>query len=261
MKRRPDLADMRRWFNASMISARYQPIVRFADRSPIGLETLARLDEPALGLLSGESFVPWIEEAGLAPELTDVIGSCAFTDFTGDSLPPGVRLGLNLPIDVLLMPECLDALDRKRRAAGLSADRVTLEVTESRPLDDVEAVGRAVRKLSADGYILAIDDMSPAVPHHAAMLDMAVSIVKLDKSVTQGSATVAAIRSFLTAVLRLAERRSIAVIAEGVEDETTWEAMKAFGLRGAQGYHISHPLDAAQAAAWLETAGRPSASG
>lgn len=247
-----DAADLRRYLSQSRIKAQYQPIVLFSDGAPIGLETLARLDHPARGLLEAEKFVPQLEEAGLAPELTYAVTERAFSEFSHATLPAGVRLGLNLSLDVLLIPGCLDSLDKQRRAAGLPTARITLEVTESRPLDDIAGVGLVLERLHTAGYVLALDDLSPAVPHHALMLDMPFSIVKLDKSVVQARTEEAPNQAFLFAVLRLAARRALSVIAEGVEDEATWCRMKALGLRGAQGYFVSRPLCASQVPAWFE---------
>ncbi len=62
-----------------------------------------------------------------------------------------------------------------------------LELTESRPVRDPHALSRAIGRFREAGYTLAIDDVSPAVPHYAAMLEMPFSIVKLDKSIVQSA--------------------------------------------------------------------------
>src|SRR5208337_1730004 len=68
-----DLAQLRGALGGTMIANRYQPIVRMADRRPLGLEALVRLDHPDLGTLLPDRFVPQIEDAGLAAELTGLV--------------------------------------------------------------------------------------------------------------------------------------------------------------------------------------------
>ncbi len=246
-----DRAELRQAVSGPMIDTLYQPIVTLDGGVPFGIETLARLNHPRHGVLGADAFVPQLEAAGLSPELTHAVADRAFSDFSGATLDPRLRLGLNLPLDVLLVPATLIRLEAQRRAAGLESERIVLELTESRPVRDPDALARAIDLFRDAGYVLAIDDLSPAVPHCAAMLDMQFSIVKLDKSIVQSAHHDRAASDFLRYVVEGAKRRSMRVVAEGVEDAATWMRMRKSGVDGAQGFLVSRPLTAAGVPDWL----------
>ncbi|MEA2738369.1 MAG: hypothetical protein QOH05_1676, partial [Acetobacteraceae bacterium] len=132
-----DLAELTAALQGAMIENRYQPIVRVADRQPVGLEALARLNHPQRGTLLPDRFVPQIEHAGLAAELTGLVSTRAFADLGGPFLAGrDLRMSVNFPLDVLLQPAALDRLEEQRISAGLVADQIVVELTESRPVDD-----------------------------------------------------------------------------------------------------------------------------
>ena len=152
-------AELSAALTGTLIEARYQPIVRFADRVPVALEALARLNHPSRGTLLPDRFVPQMEDAGLAQLLTRRISQRAFTDMAGPALAPlGLDMALNFPLDVLQVPEALALLDEQRQEAGIAARRVVIELTESQPVQCLVTLRRALEHLRALGYRVSIDD-------------------------------------------------------------------------------------------------------
>ena len=246
------LTELRAALAGAMIETRYQPIVRLSDRQPVALEALARLNHPTRGTLPPHTFVPQIEEAGLAAYLTDVVSERALADMAGPVLPNELGLALNFPLDVLLAPEALHRLAARRRAAGVAADRIVIELTESRPVTDLAALGRVLEGLRAEGYRISIDDVAPTVPRVAELLDLPFTGLKLDKTVVQRVAREPALRDFVRRTIDVARARNMTVVAEGVEDVATWRSMVAVGAGYAQGFLVARPLPAAAVPIWLE---------
>ena len=246
-----ETSELRAALCGAMIETRYQPIVRMADRQPVALEALARLNHPTRGTLLPDYFVPQIEDAGLAAQLTDRVGSRAFADMEGPVGALGLLLTLNFPLDVLLVPEALARLDARRQEAGIVAERVAIELTESRPVDDIAALGRAVEHLRRGGYRISIDDVCPKAPRLAELLALPFTSVKLDKQVVQGAEQPENAR-FVEYVVRMAHRNAMLVIAEGVEDVPTWHRIQALGAEHAQGFLVARPLPAAAVTVWYE---------
>ncbi len=181
-----DLAQLRVALSGTMIENRYQPIARLADRHPIGLEALARLNHPEMGTLLPDRFVPQIEDAGLASELTDRVSARAFADMAGPVLAGrGVRMSVNFPLDVLLHPAALDRLREQQTARAIPADRIIIELTESRPVDDFPLLRRSIDRLRGWGFGVAIDDAGPAVPWLTELLDLPFTSLKLDKDLVK----------------------------------------------------------------------------
>jgi EAL domain-containing protein (putative c-di-GMP-specific phosphodiesterase class I) len=246
------LSEIRTALSRSMIETRYQPVVRIADGRPVALEVLARLNHPARGTVLPDLFVPQIEDAGLAPLLTETVARRAFADMAGPSLAPhGLDLALNFPLDVLLVPEALDLLDTQRREAGIAAARVIIELTESRPVDNLVTLRGAIEHLRGSGYRVAIDDVDPSVPQLPALLDLPFDGMKLDKAVVQRSGTDAAMLGFATDTVAAAKSRGLTVTAEGVESAGTWARMRDMGVQQAQGFFVARPLVASGVSGWL----------
>ena len=235
-----------------MIEARYQPIVRLSDRRPVAVEALARMNHPARGTLLPHRFVPQMEDAGLAPALTEAVTKRAFADLSGAPLTSlALQIALNFPLDVLLVRDALLVLDAQRQKAGIRPEQVIIELTESQPVEDVPALGRAIERLRKAGYGVAIDDIQPAVPHLKALLELPFSSVKLDKGVVQSLASDMASRGFTKDVVSLAQSRGLTVTAEGVEDAATWDRLVWMGVEQAQGFLIARPLIAMAVPVWL----------
>jgi EAL domain-containing protein (putative c-di-GMP-specific phosphodiesterase class I) len=235
------------------IATCYQPIVRMCDRRPVGLEVLARLDHPSRGMLGADLFIPPMEDAGLAWPLTQAVARRAFADWGGGVLDKlDVTLALNISLDVLLCADALVELDHARADAGIAADRIVLELTESRPLKCLNRLGMVTSSLRRIGYGLAIDDVGPGVRDHSALLDLDFTAMKLDKELVQLATRDQGARDYMMRAIAAARRSGLHIVAEGVEDAATWAEMRDCGADHAQGYFISHPLPAAALDSWWD---------
>jgi EAL domain-containing protein (putative c-di-GMP-specific phosphodiesterase class I) len=248
-----DLNELRAALAGAMIETRYQPIVRIADRRPVGLEALARLNHPQQGTLSPDRFVPQIENGGLAAELTSLVSAIAFADLAGSCLiGRGLRMSVNFPLDVLLDAAALDRLEEQRQDAGIAADRIIIELTESRPVEDFPTLCRALERVRGLGYGLAIDDVGPAVPRLTRLLDLPFTSLKLDKDVVQQAVACEQARRFLAAAIVQAKAHGLTVVAEGVETSEIWDLMRELGADEVQGFLVARPLPVAAVPVWWD---------
>jgi EAL domain-containing protein (putative c-di-GMP-specific phosphodiesterase class I) len=235
----------------SRIQTRYQPIVRMSDGHPVGLEVLARLELPKYGFLLPDRFVPQIEEVGLAWPLTQAVITRAFADWGAGRLGSfGLTLAVNFSLDVLLIPEALTWMETRRRQAGLPAERIVIELTESRPVSELARLRHAISTLRGIGYGLAIDDVGPQLRDHHSLLDLQFTMLKLDKELVVDSATMPDVRDFLTETITSARAADLTIVAEGVENPELWKRMRDLGVDQAQGYLIARPLLATTVPLW-----------
>lgn len=249
-----DLSELRAALDGAMVETRYQPIIRFHDRNPIGLEALARLNHPQKGTLLPDRFVPQIEDAGLAAQLTRLVAERAFCDLSGPLLATrGLQMSVNFPLDVLLMPQALDMLEEQRAKSGLLAEQVIIELTESRPVDDVPMLRRSLDRLRTLGYGAAIDDVGPAVPRLAPLLDLPFTSLKLDKDLVQQVNHSDEIRAFLQETIEQAKQHGLDVVAEGIETNEIWRRMQSMGADHAQGFLAARPLPLAAVPIWWDS--------
>lgn len=249
-----DIVELRAALKGAMIETRYQPIVRIADRRPVGMEALVRLNHPQKGTLLPDLFVPQIEDAGLAAELTTVVSARAFADLAGPFMVGrGLCVSVNFPLDVLLMPAALDRLEEQRHAAGLPADQIVIELTESRPVDDIPMLSKSLERLRALGYGAAIDDVGPAVPRLAPLLDLPFTSLKLDKELVQKVLQSPEIETFLATTIAQGKAHGLTVVAEGVETAAIWDRMRQLGADQVQGFLAARPLPVAAIPVWWDS--------
>jgi EAL domain-containing protein (putative c-di-GMP-specific phosphodiesterase class I) len=235
---------------ADRLQMRYQPVVRLEDGAPFALEALARLHHPRLGTLPPERFVPPIEAAGHAPVLAEAVVRRAFREWSGDALSRlGLRLAVNLPLQVLMLPGEVDRLELWRQQAGIDPGRITVELTET-TVPSPETLRPALERLRDAGYRLAIDDVGPDSGDYEALFGLPFTSVKLDKEVVQASAASAAALHFIEEAIAAARRAGLLVVAEGVETPDDWARMRRAGVDLAQGFLIGRPLTAVAVAIW-----------
>ncbi len=251
---RIDSTEIARMIARCRVSVRYQPIIRVADGVCVGLEALARLHHPSRGALSPIRFIRQVESAGLAFQLAAKVAARVLAKLAGGRLPGGrnFTIAVNLPLDLLLDRRVMATLDICREAAGVPRGHLVLELTERLPVTDLPRLRRAVTRLRKAGYGVAIDDLGPWMPNHAALLRMPFSAVKLDIEVVR-EMRCASGAAFLRDALEAARAGGITVIAEGVEDNTTWRDLAGLGVDQVQGFLVSRPLPWAALPVWLET--------
>jgi EAL domain-containing protein (putative c-di-GMP-specific phosphodiesterase class I) len=239
--------------DGDMIEARYQPIVRLADRAIQAVEVLARLNHPIHGALTPDWFVPRFEDAGLSFTLTDLVSTRAFADRTGPHFAGlGIAIALNYPLKVLSHPNAALSLDQRCRVLGLPADQVQIELTESRPVEDFATLGSSLEHLRSLGYRISIDDVGPGVKNLDRLLTLPFSGLKLDKGIVRLIGSAGPGGSYAAQVIERARGRDMNVIAEGVETQECWDQLLALGVQEAQGYFIARPLPAAALRVWME---------
>jgi EAL domain-containing protein (putative c-di-GMP-specific phosphodiesterase class I) len=246
-------SELRAVMSGATIETRYQPIVRVADRRPVGLEALVRLNHPLKGKIRPDCFVPQVEQAGLGAELTSLVCARAFSDLSGPFLAGlQLRISVNFPLDVLLMPAALERLEEQRAASDLAADQIIVELTESQPVEDVPGLRRALERLRKLGYGAAIDDVGPAVPRLERLLELPFSSLKLDRNLVRQAVNSAEVCVSIANTIAIAKAQGITVTAEGVETEATWNQMAALGVDEVQGFLVARPLPVAAVPVWLE---------
>lgn len=249
----PSIEELTEALFQARIQTRYQPIVRMSDGHPVGLEVLARLELPKYGFLLPDRFVPQIEEVGLAWPLTQAVITRAFADWGAGRLGSfGLTLAVNFSLDVLLIPEALAWVEMRRRQAGLPAERIVIELTESRPVSELVKLRHAISTLRGIGYGLAIDDVGPQLRDHHSLLDLQFTSLKLDKELVTDSATMPDVRGFLTETIASARAANLTIVAEGVENPALWKRMRDLGVDQAQGYLIARPLRATTVPLWYQ---------
>jgi len=244
--------ELRRALVGGELRVHYQPKVRVRDGGLDGVEALVRWQHPVDGLVYPDSFIHTAEQHGLVDQLTDVV-----LDLSLDQAVAWRRQGLSTRVAVNVSMDNLVRLDfpelvlARVAAHGLGTDSLTLEVTESRLMQDLRASLDILTRLRLHGIGLAIDDFGTGHSSLSQLRDLPFDELKIDRGFVHGSPQSTAQRAIVVASIEMAHHLGMRTVAEGVEDPSDWDAVRAAGCDIAQGWFIGKPMPGPQLVEWL----------
>ncbi|SDQ62755.1 diguanylate cyclase/phosphodiesterase [Quadrisphaera sp. DSM 44207] len=252
------LADLRDAIADRQLQVHYQPKVAPGTARPYGAEALVRWEHPTLGRLSPDRFIPLAEHSDLVQPLTAVVldealAQCARWRARGALLSVAVNLSTRSLADTAIVKTVAGALER----AGVPAEALTLEITETAVMGDLDRALEVLHGLRALGVRLSVDDFGTGQSSLGYLKRLPVHEVKIDKSFVDGLAGAsgdARATAVVKAAVDLGHALGLQVVAEGVEDEPTLRQLDDLGCDLVQGYVISRPLPAGAFVDWLGTA-------
>jgi diguanylate cyclase (GGDEF)-like protein/PAS domain S-box-containing protein len=239
-------ADLARAITSEQFLAHYQPVVDIETRRIVGAEALIRWDHPQRGLVGPGLFIPLAEESGMIGALGEWILERACTDLArwredfGEPMMDftiSVNLSVQQLHDEMIVNTVKDTLQR----AGLPAERLVLEVTESTLITETDKIRATMQELRALGSRLAVDDFGTGYSSLGYIQQFEFDVLKIDKSFVDGLET-GTNRQIVTAVLDLARELGVRTIAEGIETEIQDGVLRELGCRYGQGYLYSRPV-------------------
>jgi len=215
----------------------------------LGVEALARWDDPERGAVGPGIFVPLAEETGLigAVGAQVLARSCAqqvdWDERRGDAISESY-LSVNVSPVQLRDGGFVRELRVLLADTGLPASRLQLELTEGTVMADPAGAARVLGELAAMGVRIALDDFGTGHSSLAYLRTFPIHCIKIDRAFVcdlgrAGSGKEAAI---VPAIVAIARSLGAEVVAEGVETDAQREALLALGCRAMQGYLFSRPL-------------------
>ncbi len=248
-------ADLRRAIEQSELSLLYQPKVSVATRTVTSFEALVRWSHPQLGAISPGEFVPIAERTGGSRRLTSwVLGAAIrqMAEWRKVGLEVDVAVNLSAPdiLDASLGDEILEALKRH----GVEPTRLVLEITESAAMRDAPLAARHMQLLRIAGIRFAIDDFGTGYSSLSQLSRLPVDELKIDRSFMMRAHERRDDATIVRSTIELAHSMGLKVVAEGVENPQGWNLLRRLGCDFAQGYLISKPLSADEAAEFMRRA-------
>jgi diguanylate cyclase (GGDEF)-like protein len=245
-------AELRTAMGSEEIVLFYQPELDLVTHEVVAVEALVRWDHPRLGVLPPSSFVRMAEATNLIKPLTQHVMQIALLQLAdwqamGLDLSVAVNISPQVLVDQSFTEQVVAALD----AAAVPPDRLKLEVTESALMSDPATARTVLRQLDSLGVEISIDDFGTGYSSLAYLADLPVSEVKIDRSFVTRMGTGSSGQIIVNSTIDLAHHLGLRAVAEGVEDWSLLPALEKLGCDAAQGFAISHPLEALHATRWL----------
>ena len=244
--------DLRDAIAARALDVHYQPKLDLQSGRITGAEALARWTHPTRGPVPPSVFIPLAEAGGLIGELGSAVLEAAVAQaarWRADGLE--IRVAVNLSVRRLLEDGVVEEVATVLERHGVPGSALELEITESVFLDDPRRAQSVLRALADLGVSLAVDDYGTGYSSLAYLRDLPISTIKLDRAFIARLLTSYADHAIVESTLVLANTLGLSVVAEGIEDEATLQAVGALGCTAAQGFHIGRPARAEAVTAWL----------
>lgn len=245
--------DLRHAIGRDELSLHYQLQIDLRTGNIIGLEALLRWRHPALGIIPPARLIPVAEEIGLMEAISDwvLLQACAQNKkWQHQGLLP-VRVAVNLSARELGRAELETRIARCLSSTQLDPAYLDIEFTESASMDDPDKTLALLRRLKDMGVSLSIDDFGIGYSNMKHLQRLPVGKIKLDGSFISEIATNPASLAITDAIVSVAHRLGIKVLAEMAETEKQVALLAACGCDQVQGYYFSPPLEAEECAGLL----------
>ena len=196
-----------------------------------------------LGFVPPDVFIPLLETWNRIHVVTDLVVEAALVESRRISALAGytVRVAVNLSAVELNAPDFLDRMETLTHRAPDAGTRLTFEVTERGVLDHLTEVTRRLNVLREWGFCLALDDFGTGYSALSVLQTLPVHYVKLDRSFVQGIETSERLQVLTDAVMQLARRLHLQIVAEGIETAVQEDILKQSGCHLGQGFLYARP--------------------
>lgn len=234
------------------LSIAYQPVVDFRTGELHSHEALARWQTASGEYISPGEFIPIAEQSGLISQLGDAILARVCQQLSQWQCR-GTRpqqVAINLSPRQLRKTSFLSRIQEIVEASNVRPEWITLEVTETAVMDDVETSLRVLDGLAKMGFRLALDDFGTGHSSLSYLQRLNIHILKIDRSFVVDLERDARAVAIVESVIRLGQGRGLEIIAEGIETQTQWDLLRDMGCNFGQGYLIARPMPAHLAEHW-----------
>ncbi len=222
----------------------YQPLIDLASGRILGAEALLRWQHPDLGLQRPESFIPMAEASGLIVPLGAFVFRTALLklrDWARNGWET-IRMSVNISSVQLRDPGLLAMIDAALRDTGADPRLVDLDFTESALIEATPLVIGTFEALRARGFRLAFDDFGIGYSSFRILQGLPIDTIKIDQSFMHRVTLDTGDDAIVKAMLSVAGRLGLEVIAEGIETHAQLDFIRDAGCRIGQGYLFSQPL-------------------
>ena len=232
---------LRRAIANNEVRPHFQPIISLQDGKLLGFEALARWIDPELGFVSPAKFIPLAEERGIIAQLTDKLLLHAAKVAAG--WPDELFLSFNLSSVQLVDPQTAGDIIRTIAKAGLPANRLEIEVTETAMMSDPETACMIIDELHDAGIRISMDDFGTGQSSLGRLRELKLDKVKIDRAFIMAIGEDKPAEHIVRAILEMCAGLDLTVVAEGIEEMNQAESLKRYGCHAGQGYLFGKPQD------------------
>ena len=224
----------------------YQPIVDIQkENTPcVGAEALIRWNSSALGFISPADFIPLAEYLGLINPIGNHVlrQACLACKEWNDMSHPEYKVNVNLSVIQLLQNNIVEIVEDTLKETGLNPRNLTLEVTESLAINDMERMKGIMRRIRTLGVRIALDDFGTGYSSLNHIREIPLDVIKVDQSFVRDLVENEYSQSFVKMVAELASTLGVSICVEGIEKYEQYKVLEDMKVRMVQGYYFDRPM-------------------
>jgi diguanylate cyclase (GGDEF)-like protein len=241
-------ANLRRSVERDQLVLFYQPLIDISNRQLVGMEALLRWMHHDLGMVSPAEFIPLAEETGLIVPIGRWVLHTASRQLHRWHVDgfEWLRMAVNIANRQLREPDFVSDVQEILDETGLDPSRLELEVTETSVMKNDQKTLEALQELRKIGVRLAVDDFGTGHSVLTYLRDFPLNTLKIDRSFINGVATEGKDAAITSAVIAMAHRLDLRVVAEGVETEDQLSFLTQHDCDECQGFLFSRPVPASE---------------
>lgn len=233
----------------------YQPIVCLDTGRIVKAEALIRWQHPERGIVSPLDFIPLAEETGLIIEISNWIFKQVSHDIVKwrEQYNPELQISINTsPRQYKINDGNIDTWLNWIIEDGLDPKAIAFEITENLLMQSQAELEGVLKDIREAGIELSIDDFGTGYSSFSYLREFQTNYVKIDKSFVQKMSIGSSDMALCEAIIVMAQKLDIKVIAEGIETKEQQQLLKEIGCEYGQGYLISKPVIAEEFTKTLE---------
>ncbi|HCL53481.1 EAL domain-containing protein [Pseudomonas fulva] len=242
------LQDLRLAVAAGQFRLHYQPKFDAKRCQPVGAEALLRWEHPQHGLLAPDRFIGLAEKTGLIIPIGDWVldEACRQMRLWLDEGIEGWRIAVNLSAIQFCHAGLLDSVACALERHALPANCLTLEITETTAMSDVEVSLTVLQQLSDMGVDLSIDDFGTGYSSLMYLKRLPANELKIDRGFVRELEDEGEDAAIVSAIVALGRALGLRIVAEGVETSSQQAFLTRLGCDSLQGYLLGRPVPAEQ---------------
>jgi EAL domain-containing protein (putative c-di-GMP-specific phosphodiesterase class I)/GGDEF domain-containing protein len=247
-------AMLRDALRANLLEMQYQPLINFKTGRCEAVEALLRWNTPDRGYIEPGAIIRVAEANGLVGALTGWVLNTALRN-QEEWKRAGHHLGVSVNLSTISLTDG-DLPDVVMQTLGTwqtAPEELTLEITESSTISNMEMSLGILERLKQIGVKLSVDDFGTGYSSLSYVKRFPLDELKIDKTFVQNMRQSKGDQQIVRSVIDLAHNFELSVVAEGIEDEATYKDLKKYGCDIAQGFYISSSMQADALQAWLKT--------
>jgi len=228
-----------------IIEIYFQPLINGKTGQLNGAEVLARWNDPELGFIPPDKFIPLAEDSGLIITLGDWVlkQSCRQAKRWQEKGHQPIRIAVNVSAQQFRQNDFAEKVLNCLNQEGLEAEYLELEITESMLMDNLDKVIEHLKRLKDIGVRISIDDFGTGYSSMSYLKLLPIDKLKIDRSFVSGLTEQGSDEAIVKAIIELSQGLQLNIVAEGVETIEQRDFLTANGCIEIQGYFYSKPLE------------------